>query len=107
MVFEQQVNGLPVYQGEVLVNINRAGQIISVGSESYPQLRIVNSETISPAQAITAAASALGINNFAPQSKGTTKVLTTYGDLSPEYVHRDGLRTASQRSSSLPGRSFG
>ncbi|MCA1639583.1 MAG: M36 family metallopeptidase [Acidobacteria bacterium] len=86
MVFEQQVNGLPVYQGEVLVNVNRAGQIISVGSESYPQLQITNSETISPSQAISAAASALGINNFAPQSKGTTKVLTTYGDLSPEYV---------------------
>lgn len=86
LVFEQRVNNLPVYQGEVLVNVSRAGQIISVGSESFPQLKITNSETISPAQAITAAASALGISNFSPQSNGTTKVLTTYGDLSPEYV---------------------
>jgi hypothetical protein len=86
MVFEQRINNLPVYQGEVLVNVNRAGQIISVGSESFPQLRITNSETISPAQAITAAATALGISNFSPQSNGTTRVLTTYGDLSPEYV---------------------
>ncbi len=87
MVFEQHVNGLPVYQGEVLVNVNRAGQVISVGSESFPQLRVANSQTISAAQAISAAANSMGITGYTPQSLGTTQVLTTYGDLHPEYVN--------------------
>lgn len=86
MVFEQTVGGLPVYQGEVLVNVNRAGQIISVGSESYPQLRITNARIISPAQAISAAASSLGLSAFTPQQIGTTQVLNTYGDLPAEFV---------------------
>lgn len=86
MVFQQRVNDLPVYQGEVLVNVNRAGQIISVGSESFPQLQITNSQVISPAQAITAGAADLGITGFSPQSAGTAKVLTTFGDIAPVYV---------------------
>lgn len=86
MVFEQRVAGLPLYQGEVLVNVNRAGQVISVGSESYPQLRVTNSQSISPAQAITAAANSMGITGYSPSSLGTTQVLTTYGNLQPEYV---------------------
>jgi hypothetical protein len=86
MLFEQQANGLPVYHGEVLVNVNRAGQIINVGGESFPQLRIVNAVTLTPEQAIAAAATALNINNFSPQSIGTKQVLTTYGNLSPEFI---------------------
>ncbi len=86
MVFEQRVNGLPVYQGELLVNINRAGQVISVGSESFPQLVVTNSQAISAGQAISAAATSMGITGYSPQSLGTTRVLTTYGDLQPEYV---------------------
>ena len=86
MVFEQRVNGLPVYQGEVLVNVNRAGQVISVGSESFPQMIVTNSQSISAAQAISAAANSMGITGYSPQSLGTTRVLTTYGDLQPEYV---------------------
>jgi hypothetical protein len=86
LLFEQQANGLPVYHGEVLVNVNRAGQIISVGGESFPQLRIINVATLTPEQAITAAATAIGINNFAPQSIGTKAVRTTYGNLPPALV---------------------
>ncbi|OLE55065.1 MAG: hypothetical protein AUG51_05385 [Acidobacteria bacterium 13_1_20CM_3_53_8] len=86
LLFEQQASGLPVYHGEVLVNVNRSGQIIDVGSESFPQLSITNAQTITPAQAITAAASALNISNFTPQSLGTAQVLKTYGNLTPEYV---------------------
>ena len=86
LLFEQQMTGLPVYHGEVLVNVNRNGQIIDVGSESFPQLSLTNTQTLTPAQAITAAASALNISNFTPQSLGTAQVLKTYGNLTPEYV---------------------
>lgn len=86
LVFEQQVNNLPVYHGEVLVNVNRSGQILSVGSDSFPQLSIANSTTITPAAAVTAAATDLGINGFAPTPAGTAPVLNTFGDLPPEFV---------------------
>ena len=86
LLFEQQVNGLPVYKGEVLVNINNIGQVISVGGESFPQLRVTNSVAITPAAAVQAAASALGVNNFTPVPAGTEKVLTTFGDLPHELI---------------------
>ncbi|MBD0370028.1 MAG: M36 family metallopeptidase [Pyrinomonadaceae bacterium] len=86
LLFEQRVNNLPVYHGEVLVNINRNGQILSVGSESFPQLTVTNATTMTAANAVTAAAADLGINGFTPTPAGTAQVLTTYGDLPPEYV---------------------
>lgn len=86
MLFEQRAAGLPVYHGEVLINVNRLGQIISVGGESFPQMKITNAATLTPEQAITSAASALGVNNFAPHATGNRQVLTTYGNLKPEFV---------------------
>src|SRR5205085_8731025 len=86
LLFEQRAAGLPVYHGEVLVNVNRLGQIISVGGESFPQMKITNAVTLPPEQAISSAASALGVNNFAPQPVGTRQVLTTHGNLAPEFV---------------------
>lgn len=86
LLFGQQANGLPVYHGEVLVNVNRAGQIINIGGESFPQLRVTNSFALTPEQAITAAATALGIDNFTPQSIGTKQTLTTFGNLPPQFV---------------------
>jgi Fungalysin metallopeptidase (M36)/Fungalysin/Thermolysin Propeptide Motif len=86
MLFEQRANGLPVYHGDVLVNVNRAGQIISVGGESFPQLRVTNAATLTPEQAINAAALAMGITNLTLQPAGTRQVLTTYGNLPAEYV---------------------
>ncbi|MFL6212900.1 MAG: M36 family metallopeptidase [Blastocatellia bacterium] len=86
MLFEQRAANLPVYHGEVLVNVNRLGRIISVGGESFPQMKITNAFTLTPEQAIQSAASALGVNNFAPQSIGSRQVLTTYGNLRPEFV---------------------
>jgi hypothetical protein len=86
LLFEQRVNNLPVYHGEVLVNVNRSGQILSAGSESFPQLLVTNSTTITPAAAVTAAAADLGISGFTPTPAGTAQVLTTYGDLTPEFV---------------------
>ena len=86
LLFGQQANGLPVYHGEVLVNVNRSGQVISVGAESFPQLRAINALALTPEQAITAAASAIGIDNFAPQPIGTRHVLTTFGNLPPQFT---------------------
>ena len=86
LLFGQQANGLPVYHGEVLININRSGQIISVGGESFPQLTITNSIVLTPEQAITAAASAIGISNFTPQSIGTKPSISTFGNLPPQFV---------------------
>ncbi|HXG66788.1 MAG TPA: M36 family metallopeptidase [Blastocatellia bacterium] len=86
LLFEQQAAGLPVYHGEVLVNVNRLGQILNVGGESFPQLRIANTEAITPEQAVSAAAAALGASNFTPQSLGAAQELATYGDLPPQYI---------------------
>jgi hypothetical protein len=86
LLFEQTRDGLPVYKGEVLVNVNRAGQIMSVGGESFPQMAATNLFVLQPAQAITNAATALGVLGFTPQSKGTKKVLNTFGDLPYEFV---------------------
>ncbi|HEX8678323.1 MAG TPA: hypothetical protein VF683_00055, partial [Chthoniobacterales bacterium] len=86
LLFEQQVNGTSVHKGEVLVNVNREGRIISVGNENYPQLSLTNSFSIPAAQAVTSAATSLGISGFAPQSLGAAQVLRTYGDLPAEYA---------------------
>ena len=85
LLFEQTVNGESVYKGEVLVNVNHAGQIMSVGGESFPQMAVSDAITLSPEAAITAAATALGINGFTPQSLGTKQVLRTFGDLPKEF----------------------
>jgi hypothetical protein len=85
LLFEQTANGESVYKGEVLVNVNRAGQIMSVGGESFPQMAVSNAITLTPEAAITAAATALGINGFTPQSLGTKQVLRTFGDLPKEF----------------------
>src|SRR2546421_7748650 len=86
MVFEQQAGGLPVYHGEVLVNVNRAGQVLDVGSESFPQLQFTPTFTLTAAQALQAAAAALNISNFNPQSLGTKQVLNSFGNLPPTYA---------------------
>jgi hypothetical protein len=86
LLFEQTKNGLPVYKGEVLVNVNRAGQVMSVGGESFPQMSATNLYALQPAQAVTAAAASLGVAGFAPQPKGTKEVLTTFGDLPHEFT---------------------
>ena len=86
LLFEQHVAGVGVYKGEVLVNVNRAGQIISVGNENFPEMTVTNSFAISPAAAVTAAAADLGVGGFAPQELGTTNVLRTFGDLPHEFI---------------------
>ncbi|MCP9495535.1 MAG: M36 family metallopeptidase [Pyrinomonadaceae bacterium MAG19_C2-C3] len=85
LLFEQVKNNLPVYHGEVLINVNRAGQIINVGGESFPQITVNNSFALSPAQAVSAAATALGVLNFTPTAAGTKQVLATYGELAPQF----------------------
>jgi hypothetical protein len=66
LLFEQTAGGLPVYKGEVLVNVNREGQIINVGGDSYPQLKVTNSLALTPAEAVSAAAAALGFEVLSP-----------------------------------------
>ncbi len=86
LLFEQQIEGVPVYKGEVMVNVNRAGQIINVGGDNYPQLKLTNSVSLAPAQAIVAAAKSLGFDGFVPQQLGAKKVVRTFGDLAPEFI---------------------
>ena len=86
LLFNQQKNGLPVYHGEVLVNVAKSGQIISAGGDSFPRLNVVNSSLISASDAVQAAANSLGINGYAAQSLGAAQILNTYGNLPPEYA---------------------
>ncbi|HEV3467766.1 MAG TPA: M36 family metallopeptidase [Pyrinomonadaceae bacterium] len=85
LLFEQTAGGLSVYKGEVLVNVSRAGRVISVGGDSFPRLSVTNSFALTPAQAVGRAAAAMNISGFTPQPKGTKQVLRTYGDLPHEY----------------------
>jgi Zn-dependent metalloprotease len=98
LLFEQSLSGLPVYKGEVLVNINRAGQVMSVGGDSFPVMSIINAAPITPEQflsdaftiseelAITRATAELGIAGFVPQRAGTQKVPRTFGSAPREYT---------------------
>lgn len=86
MLFGQQVSGLPVDHGDVLVNVNRAGQIINVGGFSYPRMTVTNTAVLTPAQAIATAAADMGVTAFTPQQLGTSQVITTFGNLPSEYV---------------------
>jgi hypothetical protein len=90
LVFEQQVDGLPVYKGEVLVNVNREGRVLSVGSDSFPQLKVTNAVAISPAAAIEYAARDMGLTGYNGQSLGATRVLASYGTAhgkaKPRYI---------------------
>ncbi|HYG10377.1 MAG TPA: M36 family metallopeptidase [Pyrinomonadaceae bacterium] len=86
LVFEQQVNGVPVYKGEVLVNVNREGRVLSVGSDSFPQLKVTNSVVITPAAAIEYAARDMGLSGYNGQSLGATRVLASYGKPKARYI---------------------
>ncbi|HEV2882409.1 MAG TPA: M36 family metallopeptidase [Pyrinomonadaceae bacterium] len=86
LVFEQQVGGVPVYKGEVLVNVNREGRVLSVGSESFPQLKVTNAVAITPAAAIEYAARDMGLSGYNGQSLGATRVLATYGKPKVRYI---------------------
>lgn len=86
LLFQQIVNEIPVYQGEVLVNVSKSGQIINVGGMNYPRLRLANSTAgISAAQAVVNAAEAMKIS-YSPQSLGDAKILATHGDLKPSFT---------------------
>jgi hypothetical protein len=86
LVFEQQIDGVPVYKGEVLVNVNREGRILSVGSDSFPQLKVTNTVAIAPAAAIEFAARDMGLSGYNGQSLGTTRVLASYGKSKARYI---------------------
>src|ERR1044072_7077697 len=83
LLYEQQVEGVPVYKGEVMVNVNRAGQVMSVGGDSYPRLKVTNSVALTPAEAISAAAASLGFEGFAPVQSGTKMLARSFGGLDP------------------------
>lgn len=85
MLFQQLVNGVPIYQGEVLVNVSRGGRIINVGGMSYPQLTVINGEGIAPAQAVANAAQAMKVE-YTPQPEGVARILFTHGNLKPEFI---------------------
>lgn len=86
LLFEQRSDDLPVYQGEVAVNVNTDGRIISVGGNSFPDLRTSGAFDLAPPEAIRAVAASLGASDPRPRFVGHTPVLDTYGDLAPHYV---------------------
>lgn len=86
LLFQQMINDIPVYQGEVLVNVSKSGQIINVGGMNYPQMRLANDAAgISAAQAVVNAAESMKIS-YSPQTLGEAKILATYGNLKPTFT---------------------
>jgi hypothetical protein len=86
LLFEQQAGGLPVYHGEVGVNVNKTGRVISVGSDSFPRLRVSGGNELDAREAIRVAVTSIGAPIPEPRYLGRTDVLTTYGDVPPTYV---------------------
>ncbi|HEY0427908.1 MAG TPA: M36 family metallopeptidase [Pyrinomonadaceae bacterium] len=87
LLFQQRVGGVPVYQGEVLVNVSKDGRIINVGGTNYPQMSVaIDASEISAAQAVLNAAEAMKISGFYPQTLGEAKILQTYGNLKPTFA---------------------
>ena len=96
LLFEQQVDGLPVYQGDVLVNVSRAGEVISVGNNNFPQLVVTNRRSLGAAQAVRAAAAGVGTFGYSPTPIGLRPVLNTYGELKPKYVQAESFAADRQ-----------
>ncbi|MET0752259.1 MAG: M36 family metallopeptidase [Pyrinomonadaceae bacterium] len=93
LLFQQQIGGVPVYQGEVLVNVSKSGQIINVGGMNYPQMSVqTDAGEISAAQAVAGAAQSMNISFF-PQALGDAKILQTFGNLKPTFA--EGEKFAS------------
>ncbi len=67
-----------------MVNVNRAGQVINVGGDSYPQMSVINSVALTPAQAVVAGAASLGFENFVPQPLAAKQAPATFGNLKSE-----------------------
>ncbi len=86
IVYEQRLHDVPYFNGQVLVNINRAGRVMFAGSDSFPQLQVTNKVAITAADAVSSAARELGATDFRPASLGTAKVLAAYGDVQAEYL---------------------
>ena len=86
LLFEQQIDDVPIYKGEVMVNVNRDGHIINVGGDSYPQLAVTNAVTLTPEQAITAAAASMGFDGYAPHQSGTKRIPRSFGSADSDFV---------------------
>ena len=88
LLLSQQHNGINFFNGAVLVNVTKNGQILNVGGESYPDMNVTNASgaTLTGANAVGIAATDLGYSGFTPVSQGSTQVLSTFGNLEPEYV---------------------
>ena len=82
---QQTIDGTPVFQSGVLVNVAKSGQVISAGDDSFPQLRVTNRRSLTAASAVAAAARSFGLA-YSPAPIGTTRVLQTYGQVQPQFV---------------------
>jgi Zn-dependent metalloprotease len=105
LLFEQHVGGISVHKGEVLVNVSASGQILSVGGENFPKMRVSNTFTLTPAAAVNAAAQKLDLTSrgstFHPDSVGATQVLRTYGDLPQEFTEAERFRSGDAASDDI------
>lgn len=88
LLFSQQLNGINYFNGGVLVNVAKNGQIMNVGGESFPDMNTSNAAgaTLTGADAVGIAAEDLGFPGFTPVSLGSANVLVTFGNLKQEYV---------------------
>ena len=90
MVFQQTVEGVPVFQGEVMVNVAKSGQIVNVGGLSYPQIGMSDGFSLTAGQAVQNATTSMNVA-YDLQPTGESDVLSTYGDLKPQYVRAESF----------------
>ncbi len=78
LTFEQEHDGIPVFEGSVVVGFDPDGSIIHVRNEHIPDLTLATTPLLSPDQAVSIAESALG-TEFSP-GQATASLVVVRGD---------------------------
>jgi Zn-dependent metalloprotease len=78
LTFEQKHQGVPVFEGSVLVGFDPDGSIVHVHNGHVPDLALSTTPTLSPSRAVSVAESMLG--TAFPEGHGKTRLVVVRGD---------------------------
>jgi len=62
LLLQQMLAGVPVFHGEVRINLTSDGEVINVGGNVFPDLKAPTAVGIAPMEAVKRAASSIGIH---------------------------------------------
>jgi hypothetical protein len=85
LMFQQFYGGLPVYQGEIKVNVDRRGQILSVNGNYYPRIESEVEPALAAAEAVALAARAI-----APDLEFTLRIKSVAAGVNRATIFEQG-----------------